>query len=74
MKEGDKVICLDIQGVESSLSQNKIYEIIKMSDEYSFVELVTDQQCYGTFCSHRFITIKELRKQKLCKINQCYEH
>ena len=71
MKSGDKVICINNY---KSLIQNKTYTITDilpyhyMIGDYSF-RIVSMNNCSNNFEEY-FITLKNLRKKKLKKLNQ----
>jgi len=64
-KVGDKVVCIDNLRNEQTLSVGKIYTIDGSSEKYGSVFVRIGFQ---TYYQHRFIHLKEYRKQKLNKI------
>ena len=71
LKNGDRVMCIDIS--DTYLSTKIVYTITNfdtniMSNTFFLTSLLEAPQQHQ-FCISRFICIKELRKQKLNKIN-----
>ena len=66
MKVGDRVYCIDNEG-RANLSKGSIYTVTFI---YYVTECVELYDFVGlAFAMERFITVKELRKLKLEKIN-----
>ena len=63
-KDGDKVVCIDNDGIEDELKTNSIYNVVRFNREV---------HCISPFSYHpyRFISLKEYRKEKLKEIEEC---
>ena len=63
--KGDKVVCINNDNVEDRLTLGKVYIIVLYNYNYDSVLLGDDLYNYHY---HRFISLKEYRKNKLNKI------
>lgn len=70
MKKGSKIICIDNSNQEIWLELYKTYEIAYiLYNEYGKNKDAIAIDNLGTFYKERFKTLKEIRKQKLDKLN-----
>lgn len=62
------MICIRVGCFVEKLTINKIYKIIKINKEFEWVHIKGDDNEYCTFDINRFTTLKQIRKEKLIKI------
>ena len=69
---GDKVICVDNYGLQSILTQSKMYTIFRISKKCEVdsdqITIYGDDGCWYNLMSVRFIILKEYRAMKLKEI------
>ena len=71
-KEGDKIICINNNGLSCYLTVNKTYRVFRAFRIYKAnqIDVIGDEGylVHGVFSS-RFTTTKKMRKEKLNKLN-----
>ena len=67
---GDKVLCVDNNGLLEDLEQNIIFTIVDIYPYHDtkMVNLIANGTRYPGFYEHRFKTLKEIRKEKIQNI------
>jgi hypothetical protein len=65
-----KIICIDNSENNTRLTIGKIYETLPLlTNESNFYRIIDDNNRRYGFYKERFSTIKEIRKEKLKKLN-----
>lgn len=72
MKVGDKIICIDNDGLAGNLTVNNSYIIIEILPMYDSCSILGNN-IPGIYNNRRFISVKEHRKEKLDKIKNLWK-